>query len=118
MSRLIVIHGLPNTNHRTTIFFISIILHEMKIKFPGYDLDRNERKWIDECNEYIAKSKGILYRRKEDADYGEKHYRRTEEWLARVIGDQSKSSGIMSRHLFNSLKKISSSDDLSSVMVE
>jgi len=118
MSNLIVTHGLPNTNHRTTIFFISIILRELGIKFPDYDSQKNKKKWIDECNRYISKSKRILYRRKVDPNYAIKHKAWTKEWLTGVIGNQSNSSGMMSRHLLNSLKKISSSRESSSVIVK
>ena len=118
MSELIAIHGLPNTNHRTTIFFISIILRKLGIKFPNYDSRKYKNKWIEDCNRYIAKSKRILYTRKKDKDYKRKHKEWTKIWLSEVIGAQSKSSGMMSRHLLNSFKKISSSDDLTSVIIK
>ena len=118
MSGLIVNHGLPNTNHRTTIFFISIILRNLKIKFPHYDSKKYKKKWIDECNRYISKSKRILYQRKKDKNYREKHRKWTKDWLTEAIGNQSISSGMMSRHRLNSLKKISSSDGLSSVIIK
>ena len=115
MSGLIVTHGLPNANHRTTIFFLSIIFRYLGIKFPNYNSQKYKKKWIDECNRYIKKSKRILYKRKENKNYKEKHKEWTRKWLTEVIGDQSKSSGMMSRHLLNSLKKIPSSDGLASV---
>jgi hypothetical protein len=116
-SNLIVLHGLPNTNHRTTILFVAVLFEALDIKFPSYDRRRYKRKWIDECNRYIAKSKRILYSRKTNKDYKRKHLEWTKEWLATAIGDQSNSSGMMSRKSLTTLKKISSSD-VSSVIIK
>ncbi len=35
MSELIVTHGLSNTNHRTTILFIGVLLDKIGIQFPN-----------------------------------------------------------------------------------
>ena len=116
MSNLIVIHGLPNTNHRSTIVFIGVVLKALDIKFPNYDIKKNRKKWISECNRYIRKSKRILYSRKEDNNYKEKHLKWTKDWLSDITRDQSNSSGMMSRKSLTTLKKISSSLDFSSVI--
>ena len=119
MSNLIVIHGLPNTNHRSTILFIGLVLEELDVRFPPYKLDsRGKKKWIDECNRYITKSKRILYTRKRDKGYNEKHLKWTKEWLSEIIKDQSNSSGMMSRNLLTTLRNTSSSGDFSSVIVK
>ena len=118
MSSLIVIHGLPNTNHRTTIYFTGVILKSLDIKFPNYVISKNKKKWINECNRYIRKSKRIIYTRKHDDKYKEKHLKWTKDWLRNIVGTQSNSSGMMSRHSLARLKKISSSLDFSSVIVK
>jgi hypothetical protein len=119
MSNLLVMHGLPNTNHRSTILFIGVIFEDLNIRFPPYKLDsKNKKRWIDDCNRYIAKSKRILYTRKKNKDYGKKHQKWTKEWLTDTIGDQSNSSGMMSRNLLTTLRKTSSSGDFSSVIVK
>jgi hypothetical protein len=117
MSGLIVIHGLPNTNHRTTILFIAVVFEALDIRFPDYDRRKYKKRWIDECNEYIAKSKRILYAREKNADYKQTHLKWTKEWLRKVIGAQSNSSGMMSRKSLTTLRKISSSGDFSSVIM-
>ena len=117
MSGLIVLHGLPNTNHRSTITFINVILKALDIKFPNYVINKNKKKWINECNSYIRKSKRIIYTRKHDDKYKEKHLKWTKDWLKEIIGDQSNSSGMMSRKSLITLKKISSSLDFSSVII-
>ena len=118
ISGLIVLHGLPNTNHRTTLSFIGMILKSLDMKFPNYDIRKNKKKWVNECNRYIRKSKRIIYTRKHDDRYKEKHLKWTKDWLSEIIGDQSNSSGMMSRHSLITLKKISSSLDFSSVIVK
>jgi hypothetical protein len=110
MSSLIVIHGLSNTNHRSTILFTSIILNEMGIKFPSYDSSEEKERWIIECNHFIEGSKKILNDRKKDPKYSERHLEWTKEWLGTVTDHQSISSGMMSFHLLSSLRKIPSSD--------
>lgn len=118
MSGLIVLHSLPNTNHRSTILFTAIIFEVQEIKFPQYGSKSNKKRWIDDCNRYISKSKRILYTRKKDAGYKEKHLEWTKEWLAQAIGTQSMSSGMMSRKSLTTLRKISSSFGTSSVIVK
>lgn len=118
MSEPIVTHGLPNTNHRTTIMFTSIILRNLKIDFPNYDSSVEKEKWIDECNYFIEGSKKILSGRKTDKQYKEKHLEWTRKWLTEVTDHQSMSSGMMSFHLLSSLRKISSSEDLFSSVIK
>ena len=113
MSGLIVIHGLSNTNHRTTMLFTSMILNELGIDFPNYDSVRERERWIGECNSFIKGSKRILSKRKEGNDYTIKHQKWTREWLMSVTDRQSMSSGMMSFHLLSSLRKIPSSEGLS-----
>ena len=60
MSNLIVIHGLPNANHRSTIVFIGVVLRALDIAFPNYDVKKYKKRWVGECNRYIRKSKRIL----------------------------------------------------------
>ena len=117
MSGLIVLHGLPNTNHRTTIFFMGIAFEQLGIDFPEYDIKKYRARWIRECNKYIKKSKRILKTRKEDIEYAEKHRNWTKDWLSEKVGTQSNSSGMMSRHLLATLRKTSSSNISSSVIV-
>jgi hypothetical protein len=118
MSELIVTHGLSNTNHRTTILFISIVLREFKISFPNYDSSIQKERWIDDCNRFIRGSKKILSTRKTDKNYGSKHLEWTKKWITEVTDDQSISSGMMSFHLLTSLRKISSSEDLLSSVIK
>ncbi len=117
MSSLIVLHGLPNTNHRSTILFTAMIFEVQGIKFPHYGSKDNRKRWIDDCNKYITKSKRILYSRKRDPDYKQKHLKWTKEWLAQVVGTQSNSSGMMSRKSLTTLRNISSSLGSSSVII-
>ena len=118
MSELIVRHGLPNTNHRTTILFIGVILDELDIPFPDYDIAVEKDRWIEDCNRYIDGSKAILKNRKTDEYYASKHLEWTRKWLTEVTDDQSLSSGMMSFHLLTTLRKVLSSSDrlLSSVI--
>jgi prophage maintenance system killer protein len=118
MSGLIVLHGLPNTNHRSTILFVAMVFEIQKIKFPYYEVKTDKKRWIDDCNRFIAKSKRILYSRKRDSYYQQKHLEWTKEWLAQVIVNQSNSSGMMSRKSLTTLRKISSSFGSSSVIVK
>jgi len=118
MSSLIVLHCLPNTNHRSTLLFTAMILEIQEIRFPHYGSKGNKKRWIDDCNRYIAKSKRILYSRKKDSEYKQKHLEWTKEWLAQAIGTQSNSSGMMSRKSLTTLRKISSSFGTSSVIVK
>ena len=60
MSELIVTHGLSNTNHRTTILFIGVLLDELDIQFPNFDITDEKERWIEDCNRYIDGSKAIL----------------------------------------------------------
>lgn len=118
MSSLIVLHGLPNTNHRSTILFTAMVFEVQEIKFPHYGSRTNKKRWIDDCNRYITKSKRILYSRRKDSDYKQKHLEWTKEWLAEAIGTQSNSSGMMSRKSLTTLRKSSASWDVSSVIVK
>lgn len=118
MSELIVTHGLPNTNHRTTILFTSMILRGLKFKFPNYDTSVGKEKWIDDCNNFIKGSKEILSKRKTNKQYKDKHLEWTRKWLTDVTDHQSMSSGMMSFHLLSSLRKISSSEDIFSSVIK
>jgi prophage maintenance system killer protein len=118
MSDLIVGHALPNANHRTTILFMALFFESIDIRFPGYDTRANRERWIRECNEYIAKSKRILHSRRHDQRYGKKHMEMTKSWLSEVVGDQSNSSGMMSRKSLTTLRKSSASWNVSSVIVK
>lgn len=118
MSKLIVLHGLPNTNHRTTILFIAVVFETLDIRFPNYDSKKHRKRWINDCNRYIVKSKRILYTRKTSTTYRERHQNWTKEWLAQATGDQSNSSGMMSRKSLTTLRKISSSLGASSVIIK
>ena len=118
MSDLIVTHGLSNTNHRTTIMFISVLQRKLEVDFPFYDSEKEMKRWIEDCNRYISGSKEILHMRKKDPDYRKRHLNLTREWLKEVIGDQSSSSGMISLHRLNSLRKMSSSDFFSSVIIK
>ena len=118
MSGLIVLHGLPNTNHRSTILFTAMIFEIQEINFPYYGSKGNAKRWIEDCNQYIAKSKRILYSRKKDSEYKQKHLKWTREWMAQAIGTQSNSSGMMSRKSLTTLRKISSSFGASSIIVK
>ena len=118
LSSLIVLHGLPNTNHRSSIMFTAIILEMLEIKFPHYGSKPNKQRWIDDCNRYITKSKRILYSRKRDPDYKQKHLKWTKEWMAEAVGNQSMSSGMMSRKSLTTLRNISSPLRSSSVIVK
>ncbi len=60
MSNLLRMHALPNTNHRTTIYFIQGILKANEINFPEYDYNENRNRWWDDCNRYICESKYFL----------------------------------------------------------
>jgi len=118
MSELIVTHGLPNTNHRTTILFASIILRELDIDFPRYDSTIERDRWIDDCNRFIEGSKKILSKRKGDPNYKDEHLKWTKKWLTEVTDPQSISSGMMSFHLLTSLRKIPSSEGLLSSVIK
>jgi prophage maintenance system killer protein len=118
MSTLIVNHALPNANHRTTILFMALYFESYGIHFPCYDKIQKRDAWIKDCNRYIAASKRILYSRKKDGHYREKHLKMTLEWLQEIVGDQSNSSGMMSRKSLTILKKKSSSWCVSSVIVK
>jgi len=118
MSDLVVNHSLPNANHRTTILFMALFFESLDIRFPGYDTKANRVRWIRECNEYITKSKRILYSRGHDPSYGKKHLELTKSWLKDVVGGQSKSSGMMSRKSLTTLRKSSTSWEVSSVIVK
>ncbi len=118
MSELIVTHGLPNTNHRTTILFTSIILKEIVIDFPFYDSVIERERWINDCNRFIEGSKKILAKRKIDPTYKEEHMKWTKKWLTEVTDIQSLSSGMMSFHLLTSLRKIPSSKGLLSSVIK
>ena len=117
MSNLIVLHGLPNTNHRSTILFTALIFEVQGIRFPYYGSKAYKRQWIDDCNKYITRSKRILYSRKVDTEYKQKHLKWTKEWLIQVVGNQSNNSGMMSRKALTTLKNISSSLSSHSVIV-
>ncbi len=118
MSELIVTHGLPNTNHRTTILFTSIILKEIVIDFPFYDSVIERERWINDCNRFIEGLKKILAKRKNDPKYKEEHMKWTKKWLTEVTDIQSLSSGMMSFHLLTSLRKIPSSEGLLSSVIK
>ncbi|MFW3146775.1 MAG: hypothetical protein ACMUIE_08195 [Thermoplasmatota archaeon] len=118
MSDLIVTHGLPNTNHRTTILFTSIILKELEIDFPYYDSVIERERWIDDCNRFIEGSKKILSKRKSNPMYNKEHLKWTRKWLTKVTDAQSLSSGMMSFHLLTSLRKIPSSEGLLSSVIK
>jgi prophage maintenance system killer protein len=118
MSGLIVAHALPNANHRSTILFTALFFEMCGVRFPCYDTRKKRDQWIRDCNRYIADSKRILYARKRDPRYRGKHLELTRMWLENIIGGQSKSSGMMSRKSLTTLRKRSSSWDLSSVIVK
>jgi prophage maintenance system killer protein len=117
MSELIVNHTLPNANHRSTILFMALFLESCGIRFPDYDSRAHKERWVRECNDYILKSKRILYSRRHDPAYKEKHLELSKSWLNQVIGAQSKSSGMMSRKSLTTLRKSSASWDVSSAIV-
>jgi len=55
---------------------------------------------------------------KHDNKYKENHLKWTKDWLKDIVGTQSNSSGMMSRHLLATLEKTSSSSFSSSVIVK
>ncbi len=70
LSGLIVCHGLPNTNHRTSFSFIEVFLDANGVQFPYY---RGRRDWIRryrlDGNRYIYDSKYILKLKAEQQEY-------------------------------------------------
>lgn len=61
LSGLIVCHALPNTNHRTSLFFVQAFLEANRVRFPHYRGERDaERRFRLDGTEYIRDSKFLL----------------------------------------------------------
>lgn len=61
LSGLIVTHALPNTNHRTSLFFVQAFLEANGVRFPHYRARRDaDRRFRLDGTEYIRDSKYLL----------------------------------------------------------
>ncbi len=61
LSGLVVCHALPNTNHRTSVFFVQAFLDANGVRFPHYRGRRShQRRTRLDMNEYIRDSKYLL----------------------------------------------------------
>jgi prophage maintenance system killer protein len=92
LSGLIVNQALPNTNHRTSTYFLVSLLRQHGI---NVDLLHN----ANEIREYFLDSKHIL--KKGKRDFKKIHYENTRQFLVRIMGpDQSGKLGNMSAKSF------------------
>jgi len=84
LSSLLVKHSLPNTNHRTSLTFISGIL-----KINGIDFGFIYGKDTNKFNAFIHGSKKILKTRKTNKNYAQEHLQYVENQLNILLGNQS-----------------------------
>ncbi len=81
LSGLIVCHALPNTNHRTSIFFVQAFLEANGVTFPYYLGRRGDiRKFTLDTNPYFLDSKFII-----NLKFRQKHYAQRYEQGKRLM---------------------------------
>lgn len=74
LSGLIVCHALPNTNHRTSLFFVQAFLEANGVRFPHYRRKRDaERRFRLDGTEYIRDSKFLLNLKIDQAKFARRY---------------------------------------------
>ncbi len=74
LSGLIVCHALPNTNHRTSLFFVQAFLEANGVRFPHYrGRWDEERRFRLDGTEYIRDSKYLLNLKVDQERYAQRH---------------------------------------------
>ena len=92
LSGLIVNQALPNTNHRTSTYYITSIL-----KQHGLNIDSTKN--VNIIREYYFDSKHILHKGRHD--YKEKHLEASRQFIINILGtDQSGKLGNMGANSF------------------
>lgn len=74
LSGFIVCHALPNTNHRTSLFFVQAFLEANGVRFPHYRRERDaERRFRLDGTEYIRDSKFLLNLKMDQERYARRY---------------------------------------------
>ncbi len=120
LSTLLRAHPFPNANHRTMLITTAALFKANRLRFPHYEqaIPRWRRRYVGDCNRFIAESKYWLkLRRNRDrlgsgarvlqvtktrkhtikpgdlsltkGQLAQKHLAMTKEWLIEVLGNQS-----------------------------
>lgn len=120
LSTLLRAHPFPNANHRTALIATEALFKANGLRFPHYEgaVPRWRRRYVGDCNRYIAESKYWLKLRLNRDQLGkgarvlqvtktrkhaiaprdldltnnqiaERHLTMTREWLADLLGNQS-----------------------------
>ena len=60
LSKLLIIHPLPNMNHRTAITWTILFFERNRIRFPSYKVEDEKARYKEDCVGYINESKGFI----------------------------------------------------------
>ena len=83
LSKLLVIHPLPNMNHRTAITWTILFFERNDVRYPSYKVENEKERYKDDCVGYIDESKTFI-RAKPKAKA--KHLEMTKDWVKRMAG--------------------------------
>jgi prophage maintenance system killer protein len=93
ISKLLVIHPLPNMNHRTAIMWTILFFRANGIAFPCYNVDLEKDKYKSDCVSYIEQSKPLIKARPKSRAA---HLEMTKGWVRELIGTKVQSGRLAS----------------------
>jgi prophage maintenance system killer protein len=83
ISKLLVIHPLPNMNHRTSITWTILFFRANDVVFPRYDVVQEKERYKSDCVQLIERSKPLLRAKPKKRD---EHLRMSKEWIKAMLG--------------------------------